>query len=251
MRSSPTDSRNDNRDDRVAVSPECDASVQGSSRGSVPGVIGTSQIGNGVQGVTNMTYGVYGTTTATLTDDGVTTAAVYGEDNSAGGTASNPGVGVLGFSPTGVGVCARTSIGTALSVEGPSNFDGEMIATSIDAIAISARSVTARTAGTGTGMTGSSATGIGVLAESTEGTALRVSGKLELSRSGQASVPAGAEAATVQLSGVTSASLVIATAQGPSGAVAVANVTPAEGSFTINLTAEAAAALKVAWIVVD
>jgi hypothetical protein len=206
-----------------------------------------------------MAYGVCGTTTATLTDDGAATAAVYGEDNSTGGTASNPGVGVLGFSPTGIGVHARTSIGTALSVDGPSTFDGEIIATgeiragsfSTGSGAITAGSVSVYAAGAGPGVIGSCATGVGVLAESAEGTALRVSGKLELSRSGLASVPKGAKTATVQLPGVASSTLVLATVQGSSGKVAVANVIPSAGEFTVNLTAVAKGPLNVAWIVVD
>jgi hypothetical protein len=235
---------------------------------SAPGVLGTSLTGNGVQGVTNESYGVYGTTTATLTEDGPPSAAVCGEDNSTGGTVSNPGVGVLGFSPTGIGVHARTAIGRALSVDGPSSFDGAMTATSIEASgdvsvgslsaseltaigAITAGSVSASSEGSGTGVTGASVQGVGVLAESAEGTALSVRGKVELTRSGLVPIPLGTKEATVNLVGVTQTSLVFATVQGPSGDVAVANAVLARDSFTINLTATAPHTLLVAWIVIN
>lgn len=183
---------------------------------------------------------------------------VSGKDASSTG-----GFGVSGTSTAGVGVLASSTSGTALQVEGTSTFSGAMATASIAATgavsgstlaartSISAPSVTASTTGSGTALTGTSSRGVGVLAESSSGTALKVAGKLELSRSGLATVTKGGKSVKVTLAGVTSSSMVLATIQGNAGAIAVANAIPGVGSFTINLTGAAPAAVKIAWFVIN
>jgi hypothetical protein len=102
-----------------------------------------------------------------------------------------------------------------------------------------------------TGVSGASDTGVGVRASSTTGTALEVAGRVSLSRSGIAAVPAKGRSVKVDLDGVTPESMVFATLQQASGTALVANVVPAASSFTINLSQAAPSALRVAWIVLD
>lgn len=169
-----------------------------------------------------------------------------GIDASQGG-----GTGVTGSSKNGVGIHASSTSGTALQVEGKAVISGALTASTIAATTISAPAVAATTTGTATAVTGNSSAGIGVLAESSTGTALKVVGRLELTRSGIAVVPTRGRSVTVRLAGVTSASIVVATIQTNAGTLAVANAEPATGSFTINLTGAAPGDIKVAWIVVN
>jgi hypothetical protein len=104
------------------------------------------------------------------------------------------------------------------------------------------------------GTTGS-ATGVGVLAEETGGgNALQVNGPALFSRSGSVVIPSGTKAVDVAVSGLTAASLVIATVQNK-GAVWVASAVPdvAGGKFTINLNKapKSPATATVAWFVVN
>jgi hypothetical protein len=92
---------------------------------------------------------------------------------------------------------------------------------------------------------------VGVHAASTSGAALEVAGKVIFSRSGIATVPSHATSVKVDLSGVSTGSMVFATIQQSSGAVGVANVVPASSSFTINLSSAAPSAVQVAWMVLD
>jgi hypothetical protein len=107
------------------------------------------------------------------------------------------------------------------------------------------------TSGTGSGVSGSSDSGVGVRAASAKGTALEVDGKVTFSRSGIATVPTDARRVKVDLAGVSSDSMVFATIQQLSGAVAVANVVAATSAFTIHLSDAAPQALRVAWMVLD
>lgn len=86
-------------------------------------------------------------------------------------------------------------------------------------------------------------------AESTNGVALSVSGKAKFTRSATVVVTAGSAIRTVALASVTTASMVLATAQ-QNAAVFVKSVVPASGQFTIRLTGSApAGGLKVAYFV--
>ena len=105
--------------------------------------------------------------------------------------------------------------------------------------------------GTGNGVAGRADTGTGVLAASTGGTALKVTGKAVFSRSGITTIAAGTSSKTITLARVTTASMVLATAQ-QSSTVYVKAVIPASGSFSIRLTGNApSGGLKVAYFVLN
>jgi hypothetical protein len=104
---------------------------------------------------------------------------------------------------------------------------------------------------TGVGVFGDTTDGIGVIARSTTGTALDVRGKATFSRSGQVTVAAGTTTKKITLAGVTTASMILATAQ-QDGTVYVRSAVPASGSFTIHLTGNApAGGLNVAYFVLN
>jgi hypothetical protein len=105
--------------------------------------------------------------------------------------------------------------------------------------------------GTSEGVHGFSGSGIGVAALSNSGTALSVSGKAKFSRSGITTIAAGASSKTISLGGVTTSSMVLATAQ-QARAVHVKAAVPGTGSFTIRLTGNApTGGLKVAYFVLN
>jgi len=104
---------------------------------------------------------------------------------------------------------------------------------------------------TGVGVFGDTTNGTGVLARSTNGTALNVLGKATFSRSGPATIEAGAATRKITLAGVTTASMILATAQ-QDGTVYVRSAVPASGSFTIHLTGKApAGGIKAAYFVLN
>ena len=106
--------------------------------------------------------------------------------------------------------------------------------------------------GTGVGVYGWTEWGTAVKAVNTQGgIALEVVGRVSFSQCSLATVPAGAKSVTVALSGVTTSSAVFATLQADAGAIAVANAVPADGSFTINLTAAPTSPVQVAWMVLN
>src|SRR5262249_43994245 len=102
--------------------------------------------------------------------------------------------------------------------------------------------------GTGSGVYGlAKASGVGVFGDSTNGTALDVRGKATFSRSGVVTLAVGTTSKKVTLAGVTTASMILATAQ-QDGTVYVRSAVPASGSFTIHLTGKApASGLKIAY----
>jgi hypothetical protein len=229
-----------------------------SGEGDVYGVRGFSNGdgGNtiGVEGVAVNT-GVYGSTIGNTTGIGVwghtkgVGSGVYGE-------ATPNGVGVVGHGgPTGV-----SGNGTTYGVEGSSGTGGTGVYGHNSAN--SGIGVWGQMGGVGTGVYGqSTAFGVGVLgdapvgtgvqAKSTDGTALDVVGKATFSRSGVVTVVAGTSSKTVTLAGVTTSSMVLATAQ-QAKAVHVKAAVPGTGSFTIRLTGKApVGGLKVAYFVLN
>jgi hypothetical protein len=147
--------------------------------------------------------------------------------------------GVLGqtFTPDGTGVRGHSDANTGIGVQGDTNGVGS--------------GVYGLANNTGVGVFGDTANGTGVLARSTNGTALDVRGKVTFSRSGVVTVMVGAASRKVTLAGVTGASMILATAQ-QDGAVYVRSAVPASGSFTIHLTGKApAGGLKVAYFVLN
>ena len=88
-------------------------------------------------------------------------------------------------------------------------------------------------------------------APSTAHTALRVNGKVVLSRSGKSTVAAGHSSVTKVLAGVTTASLVIATMQTYRSGVFIMAGTPVTGSFTIRLNKAVTASTVIAWMILN
>lgn len=106
---------------------------------------------------------------------------------------------------------------------------------------------------TNIGVIGTSQAGTGVLAESLNGTALKVTGKSEFSRSGAVSIPARASKVVISGVDLTSSSLVLATIQQNASGRWVRAAVPdvAAGSFTILLNKAATRDTLVAWFVVN
>ena len=148
------------------------------------------------------------------------------------------GTGVRGDGPDGgTGVKGSNAGTTGIGVHGQTGGTGS--------------GVYGQATGTGVGVYGDTVNGTGVVARSTNGTALSVAGKATFSRSGTIVVPAGTSARTVTLAGVTTASMVLATSQ-QNAAVFVKSAVPASGSFTIRLSGTApAGGVKVAYFVLN
>jgi hypothetical protein len=149
---------------------------------------------HGVMGVGTVT-GLFG-----LTEDSSTGYGVEGQ--------TVKGTGVYGHNTgsTGIGVWGKTGgVGSAVYGEATAN---------------------------GAGVFGDTVNGTGVQARSTNGVALNVLGKAKFSRSGLAFVPSGTNHVTVNMSGATTGSMILATVQ-QRGGFFVKNVVPASGSFTI------------------
>jgi hypothetical protein len=105
---------------------------------------------------------------------------------------------------------------------------------------------------TGYGVAGRAAAGTGVLADSANGTALKVTGRTKFSTSGTAVIASGQKKVTVTLAGVTTTDFVLATVQG-SGAFFVKNASAGSGQFTININKAptAPATVTVAYFVIS
>jgi hypothetical protein len=191
--------------------------------GSIAGVNADGGTGYGVAGG----GGIVGVRGSSSTGDGVqglTSAAggsgVFG-NNTAGGK------GVFGASTTGNGVEGGTGGSAGSGVYGSNS-------------------------STGYGVDGQSTNGIGVGAASSNGTALRVSGRAKFSTAGTAVIASGTKSVTVTLAGVTTSDFVLATVQG-SGAFYVKNASAGSGHFTIfiNKAPASPATVTVAYFVIS
>jgi hypothetical protein len=106
-----------------------------------------------------------------------------------------------------------------------------------------------------TAVYGDSAAGIGVLAQSTEGSALVANGPavfnaaVQFRTSGIAKVKKGSASVTVKVAGMSKSNIVLATIQEPQAGLAVEGAKPANGSFTITLSGKAKATVPVGWFV--
>jgi hypothetical protein len=99
--------------------------------------------------------------------------------------------------------------------------------------------------------TASGGVGVQAVATTNGATALSVQGKAKFSRSGIVTIAAGTASKAVTLTGVTTSSMILATAQ-TNAAVYVKSATPASGSFTIRLTGNApSSGVKVAYFVLN
>lgn len=186
------------------------------------------------------TYGVYGVSLGTMG------TGVYGRASN--GSGSTMGVWGEAFSSAGTGVYGLSATG----VRGETSLATDQ--------GVGVRGV----ASTGTGVRGETVGGIGVrgvavggtagLFRSTEGTALKVEGPVRFTTAGLATVASGAKSVKVTPGvSITSASKILCTLQNNAGAgVTVERVfrDTTANTFNIVLTANASAAVQVAWFVI-
>jgi hypothetical protein len=200
-----------------------------------PGIsVVTAGTGTGLE-VQNAPYGLGGGIVSTIAGQ----ALNYMPPVAASTTGRGPAVGAsIDNADNGAAAVQAATTGVGAGVAG-------------SATSASATGVDGSGTGGATGLRGTSDTGIGVYAASTKGAALEVVGKVSFNRSGITTIPAKSASATVDLAGVSSSSMVLATLQQAAGSVGVANVVPASGSFVINLSGAPAASVRVAWLVLD
>ncbi len=191
--------------------------------------LGTNQTGiYGFSNDTNAAAGVWGDTILGTGVVGTGAWGVYGAgDIGLVGDAEGAGTGVYGFA----GDQAILAPPASTAVAGVAGVNG------------------------GVGVRGhvSSGTGVGVLASSASvsQTALQVSGKIKLSRSGRASVGSTSSSRKVTMAGVTTSSYVVATMQTNVSGLYVRAVVPTTGSFTIYLSKAPGKTAVVAYVVVN
>jgi hypothetical protein len=232
------------------------------AHGGLVAVLGNGS-GTGVHGL-GKTYGVEGSTSTGSgvfgQNSGSTGIGVEGETGGTGsgvyGHATKNGVGVYGESEAGTGTYG---VGAIRGVQGTTSTGSGVYGENTGSVGIG---VEGKTGGTGSAMYGNAtANGVGVFgksqsgtalrADSPSGTALQVNGKTKFSRSGTTTISAGTASKTISLGGVTTSSMVIATAQ-QSLSVYVKAAVPASGSFKLVLTGNApSGGLKVAYFVLN
>jgi hypothetical protein len=93
--------------------------------------------------------------------------------------------------------------------------------------------------------------GTALLGQSSHGLALHTEGKVKMSNSGVATVSGGQRTATVQVGGMTTSSKVFATIQQPQSGVHIEGAEPGNESFTLTLSKNPSAPLRVAWFVLE
>jgi hypothetical protein len=94
--------------------------------------------------------------------------------------------------------------------------------------------------------------GTAILGQSRHGLALHAEGKVKFSTSsGVTTVPAGQRAATVQVGGMTASCKVFATIQQAHSGVHIEGAEPGHESFTLTLSKNPPAPLRVAWFVLE
>jgi hypothetical protein len=186
--------------------------VLGETTGSVAAIAGRS-FGGGT--------GVLGTADNAPVPAAKPKTGVYGQ-----ATQDSTSRGVWGYSPAGLGVYGESSSGRA--VQG--------------------------VASSGIGVRAASSSGTGCYATSTTGYALRTDGKVRLDKSsGVATIASGASSVAVTPGiDLTATSAVVATLNGSAGGSTVVKrvaINATTNAFTIYLTANSTAAVKVAWLV--
>ena len=201
------------------------------------GVYGRSARGTGVHGISDHKTGVMGQARSPGE------AGVAGVDFAP----QQGGSGVYGQSRLGTGVHGVSFGGTAVS--GLASTSGHSGVSGVDQARSGGHGVYGESRH-GTAVHATSFEGTGVHASSEHGTALRVTGRTAFSRSGVARVPAGQRTVTVEVDGLTPASIVLATIQAPQAGVAIEGAQPGPGSFVITLSGEAAGDLPVGWFVI-
>jgi hypothetical protein len=227
---------------RVTARGESSVAVQAESPNV--GILGESERGSGVQGVS--TFG-----------DGLSGHSLFGpavRANSGNGVGvdgqSRESVGVAGTSRFGMGV-----VGTNLATDQPAvrGFAGNG-STGVQGLSIPQGAAAPPTpASTGIHGRCDQAAGTGVLAQSADGTALRVDGSAVFSRSGILAIPAGARSATQTNVPLTSLSLVLAVMRRHQHFrhIEAAVPHPETSSFTVHLNLPASPGCQVAWFVLN
>jgi hypothetical protein len=227
------------------------------------GVVGNSTGGNAIIGMSGSGTGAYASSTSGIgvtavstssygliaTSDAANRSAMFAQSNGnstgihgmsgLGDTTIRPKTGVFGearqdsgsrgvwgYSPAGQGVRGESTIGRGVHGQATS----------------------------GLGVRGFATSGVGLWGEAGTGYALRTNGRVRLDKSaGQATVASGTASVSVNPGiDLTSASAVVATLNGDAGgstAVKRVAIDMAANTFTIYLTANAAASVKVAWLV--
>jgi hypothetical protein len=222
------------------------------STGAGWGVYGAaSSVGPNAVGV----YGVLSNSSPQPGSTFTTPAAVRGISYSENAN----GVGVYGLHNTATGTAPGVSGETSSTDANAIGVLGQVLPTTAAGGSVAVRGINNGTghgigvwgSGATKGVYGSSSSGTALFGESSSGTALQVNGKAKFSRSGIVTIPAGTASTSVPLAGVTTSSMVIATAQQSASAHVKAAV-PAAGSFTIYLTGNApGGGLKVAYFVLN
>jgi len=196
---------------------------------------------NGLEGSGN-TYGVYGSGDVA----GVRGASSAG-DGVAGDTSAGTSAGVFGENFGGGNGVYGLSISTGNGVQGETGSD-------------IASGVYGQNDGSGYGVAGRANGGVGVLADSTNGTALDVNGKARFSRSGLITISYPAKTAVISGLPLTNKSLVLATIQRFLAGVYVVAASPtlsgSSNSFTIYLnkapgTSSNPKSVTVGWEVIE
>jgi hypothetical protein len=94
--------------------------------------------------------------------------------------------------------------------------------------------------------------GTAIRGQSVHGLALHAEGKVKFSKSsGVATVPGGQRTATILVGGMTTSSKVFATIQQPQSGVHIEGAEPGNESFTLTLSKNPSAPLRVAWFVLE
>jgi hypothetical protein len=228
-------------------------SVYGSPFGNTSGLLGSS-IG-AVVGDLGGSIGVLGLSSS---NDGVHGETSHDENSGVAGidTSTSGGHGTYGRSTNGIGVYGTLASGlsglldsSVAGVVGDSSSGHGVLGLSAGDDAVHGTTSADGFSGV-RGIDQSTGGGYGVFGSSTAGTALRVEGVAEFSRTGSAHV----SGTSVTVTGVplSSSSLILATLQGYEKGVAVAGVVPdvASSSFTIHLTKATKVSVAVAWFII-
>jgi len=247
--------------------------IEGASYGSGVGVFGVSSTGHGVEGSSSSAEGVYGSSTF---GDGVSGLSLHA--SGVNGTSSY-GAGVQGHSAAITGVYGLTDGSGQAGVLGKSQVNGIGVygysggkegpavppaKTGVLGVAsqdAGSRGVFGRSnaghgvhgeATSGLGVRGYATSGVGLSGEATTGYALRTKGRVTFDRSvGLATIASGQKSVTVTPGiDLTATTAVVATLQGSAGGTTTVHrvaVNTTANTFTIDLTANSTASVKVAW----
>jgi len=227
-----------------------------SDSASCAGLKGEASYGYGVWGDSELGAGVYGHSPVNI---GVV------------GVCDGESAGVSGQSTLGSGVFASSnatdsaalfahSAGNSTAVFGYSGDDQPAMPVKVGVYGHATQDAAARgvlgTSTSGQGVRGEATSGSGVMAVATSGYALRSSGRVRFEKSaGIATIPAGANSILVAPGiNLTATSAVLATLQDSAGGTTTVHrvrVYTTTDEFRIYLTANATAAVKVAWFVLS